>query len=97
MIESLKLGTSFAQVTSRFVTLILVTFLYMGRVDVPMLAPGVGYIGNLIFSDAGAKAFKIDMLTHEAVSIGGPQSQQYVAYSTRTQDHFTNYQTTRES
>ena len=68
IIESLKLGTSFAQVTSRFITLVLVTFLYMGRVDVPMLAPGVGYIGNLIFSDAGAKAFKTDMLIHEAVS-----------------------------
>ena len=67
IIECLKLGTSFAQVTSRFITLILVTFLYMGRVDVPMLAPGVGYVGNLIFSDAGSKAFKTDLLTHEAV------------------------------
>ena len=51
--------------TARTVKLLVVTFFYLGRIDTPMLAPGVGQIGptNL---DPAPNAFRKDLLVHEA-------------------------------
>lgn len=68
VLECWSLGQSVGTVTLRFVKLILVTAMYVGRIDQPMLAPGVGYIGPMNL-DSDPVAFKVDLLGHEAVRI----------------------------
>ena len=68
ILECWSLGLSIGVVTSRFIKLVVVTALYIGRIDVPMLAPGVGYIGPVNL-DTAPESFKVDLLSHEAVRI----------------------------
>lgn len=69
ILECWSLGLSIGVVTSRFFKLVGVTALYIGRIDVPMLAPGVGYVGPMNL-DTAPVSFKVDLLSHEAVSNG---------------------------
>lgn len=48
--------------------LVLLAAIYIGRIDTPMLAPGVGYVGVFAL-DSGHVGFKKDLLIHEAVSL----------------------------
>lgn len=52
----------------RFVTLLLVTFFYLGRIDTVFLAPGVGWIINKFPLDGLPIIFRRDLFLHEAVS-----------------------------
>ena len=52
----------------RFVTLLLITFFYLGRVDTVFLAPGVGWILNKFPLDGLPIIFRRDLFLHEAVS-----------------------------
>ncbi|CAB9513809.1 expressed unknown protein [Seminavis robusta] len=65
ILECWSLGLSAGTVTSRFIKLIVVTGFYVGRIDTPVFAPGVGYVGNSPL-DPAPHAFYKDLLLHEA-------------------------------
>ena len=79
ILECWSLGTSIGVVTQRLVKLILVSALYIGRIDVPVLSPEV-------FSmDSAPDSFKVDLLSHEAVcilipSVFGPTNTEPLTY-----------------
>ena len=66
ILECWSLGLSIGTVTTRFAQLLVVTAFYVGRIDTPMLAPGVGDIMGAPL-DPAPDAFKKDLLIHEAV------------------------------
>lgn len=68
VLEVWSLGLSIGTVTTRAIKLALVTCFYLGRIDTPMLAPGVGYVAGSPL-DPAPIAFKKDLLIHEAVSL----------------------------
>ena len=68
ILECWSLAKSAMVVIVRFVKLMIVAAIYIGRIDTHMLAPGVGYVGPLQL-DSAPNAFKIDLLGHEAVSV----------------------------
>ena len=65
ILECWSLGLSAGTMTARTVKLLVVTFFYLGRIDTPMLAPGVGQIGSTNL-DPAPNAFRKDLLVHEA-------------------------------
>lgn len=66
MLECWSLGLSSGYVIARIVKLILVAIFYIGRIDTPFLAPGVGWLFNRVPIDAFPIAFRKDLLSHEA-------------------------------
>jgi hypothetical protein len=67
IVECWSLGLSIGTVATRLAQLLVVTAFYVGRIDTPMLAPGVGNIMGFSL-DPAPDAFKTDLLIHEAVS-----------------------------
>jgi hypothetical protein len=70
VLECWSLGLSSGYIIGRIVKLLLVALFYIGRIDTPMLAPGVGWVFNRIPVDSFPIAFRKDILIHEAVSTG---------------------------
>lgn len=66
VLECWSLGLSSGYIIGRTVKLILVAIFYIGRIDTPMLAPGVGWLFNRIPIDTFPIAFRQDILIHEA-------------------------------
>lgn len=64
-LESLDFALSVYFTFVRMVKLILVSALYVGRVDTPLLAPGVGEVGPIKF-DALPQIFRKSVLANEA-------------------------------
>ncbi|CAB9525693.1 expressed unknown protein [Seminavis robusta] len=64
-LEAWSLGTSIGTVTTRAITLICVTIFFIGRIDTPLLADGIGYVKGTPV-DKPPIAFKKDLLIHEA-------------------------------
>ena len=67
VLECWNLAVSIGTMLARAIKLSIVTFLYIGRIDVPTFAPGVGTVGPLSLDNEHV-SFKRDLLIHEAVS-----------------------------
>lgn len=65
MLECWHLGLATGQMFLRSLFLFFITAFYIGRIDTPLLAPGVGQIGPLML-DGGPFVFQKDILLHEA-------------------------------
>jgi hypothetical protein len=65
VLECWNVGLSTLYMITRSVVLILITALFIARIDTPMLAPGVGQIGPILL-DGGPFAFCKDLLIHDA-------------------------------
>jgi hypothetical protein len=69
ILECWSLGLSSGYIVARVVKLLLVAIFYIGRIDTPLLAPGVGWLFNRLPLDAFPIAFRKDLLSHEAVRL----------------------------
>ena len=69
MLECWSLGLSSGYVVARIVKLLLIAIFYIGRIDTPLLAPGIGWLFNRVPIDAFPIAFRKDLLSHEAVRV----------------------------
>lgn len=67
IIECWNVGLSSGYILARTLKLILLSIFYIGRIDTPFLADGVGYIFGTIALDGYSTAFRKDILSHEAV------------------------------
>ena len=67
LFESWNLVLAVVMMFYRSMKLLGVTIYYIGRIDVPMTSPGVGYVGPFAL-DSEHFHFKRDLLIHEAVS-----------------------------
>ena len=67
VLECWCLAQSAGTVTTRFAKLMLFTGMNVGRIDMPILAPGAGSK-----VDSAPEAFKMDLLSHEAVRTHRP-------------------------
>lgn len=67
VLECWNLAISILTMAGRAIKVSFVTLLYIGRIDTPLFAPGVGTIGPLVL-DSEHLIFKKDLLIHEAVS-----------------------------
>lgn len=65
LLESSNLPLAIGLMFLRSVKLLAVTICYIGRIDVPTFAPGVGYVGSMPL-DSEHFGFKNDLLIHEA-------------------------------
>ena len=65
ILECWNIGLTAGYITVRTAMLFLVTIFYLGRIDTPILAPGVGQIGSIIL-DKSPIAYRQDLLSHEA-------------------------------
>jgi len=67
LFECWNLSISIGLMLARSFKLLLVSAVYIGRIDVPTFSPGVGYVGPYPL-DSEHFNFKKDLLIHEAVS-----------------------------
>ena len=67
LLESWNLALSIGTMLMRSAKLLLVSCIYIGRIDVPTFSSGVGYVGPYAL-DSEHFSFKNDLLIHEAVS-----------------------------
>jgi hypothetical protein len=65
ILECWNVGLSTLYMIIRSIILIIITAVFVARIDTPLLAPGVGNIGPIIL-DAGPFAFRKDLLLHDA-------------------------------
>lgn len=65
VLESWNLGVSTGYMLARSCNLFLITACYLGRLDTPMLASGVGVVNNIAI-DSYPNAFRKDILSHDA-------------------------------
>mmetsp|Transcript_11119 Transcript_11119/g.16328 ORF Transcript_11119/g.16328 Transcript_11119/m.16328 type:complete len:948 (+) Transcript_11119:156-2999(+) len=64
--EGWMTGIAFYMIPLRFVLLLCATFFYLGRLDTPFLAPGIGWLLNKFPMDALPITFRRDLFLHEA-------------------------------
>ena len=62
-----SVGLSSGYILGRTLKLILLSVFYIGRIDTPFLATGVGWLFDNVPIDGYAIAFRRDILIHEAV------------------------------
>lgn len=67
LLESWNLALSIGTMLVRSIKLLIVTVIYIGRIDVPIFSPGVGNVGPIAL-DSEHVSFKHDLLIHDAVS-----------------------------
>jgi hypothetical protein len=67
VLECWNLGLSSGYIMIRSAKLILFTILYLGRIDTPFLAPGIGWVSNEMPLDNYPIDFRKDLILHEAV------------------------------
>jgi hypothetical protein len=60
---NIVLSTGFVFV--RAIIFLLLSIFYLGRIDIPFLAPGVGRLGPIVL-DRGPVVYRKDLLLHEA-------------------------------
>ncbi len=65
LLESWNIALSAGEIVSRAIKLLLLTILYLGRIDTPLLGPKSSMIGNIMV-DRYPSLFTIDALLHEA-------------------------------
>jgi hypothetical protein len=66
LVECWNLALSSGYILARSIKFILLSIIYIARVDTPFLAEGAGYLVNQIPLDAYAISFRKDLLIHEA-------------------------------
>ena len=65
VLESWSLGLTIGTVLARLMKMIAVSAFYVGRLDTPIFAPGVGLIGNIPL-DTYPIQFRKDLVLHDA-------------------------------
>ena len=65
LLESWNIALSAGEIVSRAIKLLLLTVLYLGRIDTPLLGPKSSMIGDIMI-DRYPSLFTIDALLHEA-------------------------------
>lgn len=80
VLECWNLALSVGTMLGRAIKHSIISFYYIGRIDVPTFAPGVGMVGPLHL-DSEHMIFKNELLIHESVSLLFSSALHFGAYS----------------